>query len=126
MGSMYADKHGMTVACLRIGTFRNPDRPDNARHLLTWISHRDMAHLVERCIEAPDYHFAILYGISNNTRARWDNSKAAHIGYRPQDDSEMYAAEIFARGTEEDPLATQFHGGFYIPLDFSGDPSKIP
>ena len=38
----------------------------------------------------------------------------------------MYAAEIFARGTEEDPLATQFHGGFYIPLDFSGDPSKIP
>ncbi len=38
LGHMYADKHGMEVACLRIGTFR--DRPVERRHLSTWISLR--------------------------------------------------------------------------------------
>lgn len=126
IGSMYADKHGLTVACLRIGTFRNPDRPEEPRHLMTWLSHRDMVHLAERCIEAPDYHFAIIYGISNNTRAKWRNDKVAHIGFRPQDDAEKFASEVLARGASEDPLAKQFHGGFFVPMDFTGDVSKIP
>jgi uronate dehydrogenase len=126
IGSMYADKHGMTVACLRIGTFKNPDCPDSERHLMTWISHRDLVHLVKRCIEAPDYHFAIVYGLSKNTRGRWDNSKVAQLGYRPQDDAETYAAQILGSAAAEDPLAKQFHGGFYVPVDFTGDASKIP
>jgi uronate dehydrogenase len=113
IGSMYANKHGMTVACLRIGTFKNSDCPDSERHLMTWISHRDLVHLAERCIEASDYHFAIVYGLSKNTRGRWDNSKVAHLGYRPQDDAETYAAQIFGSAAPEDPLAKQFHGGFY-------------
>jgi uronate dehydrogenase len=125
IGSMYADKHGMTVACLRIGTFKEPDRPEEPRHLMTWISHRDLVHLVERCIEAPDYHFAIVYGASNNTQSRWDNSKVAHLGFRPQDNAEDYANEIAASGKIEDPLAKQFHGGFYVPIDFTGDAGKI-
>jgi uronate dehydrogenase len=82
--------------------------------------------LVERCIEAPDYHFAIVYGVSNNKRSIWDNSQVAYIGYRPQDDAERYADEIASRGVQENPLAKQFHGGFYVPMDFSGDPDKIP
>ena len=57
LGRLYADKHGMSVACLRIGTFRTPDRPIDARGLLTWISHRDMVQLTRRCIDYPDYHF---------------------------------------------------------------------
>jgi uronate dehydrogenase len=126
IGSMYADKHGMTVACLRIGTFREPDRPEEPRHLMTWISHRDLVHLVTRCIEAPDYHFAIVYGASNNTRSRWDNAKVAHLGFRPQDNAEDYAQEIAASGKAEDPLAKQFHGGFYVPIGFTGEVEKIP
>lgn len=54
LGRLYADKYGLSVACLRIGTFCNPDQPDNARQLLTWISHRDMVPLVDRCIDQPD------------------------------------------------------------------------
>jgi len=125
LGRYYADKHGLSVACMRIGTFRNPDRPDNARQLLSWISHRDMAQLAERCIDYPDYHFVVIYGVSNNLRSRWDNTNAKFLGYRPQDDSEIYAAEILARGEVEDPIAAQFHGGFYAPMEFDGDPSKI-
>jgi len=125
VGRLYADKYGLSVACLRIGTFRNPDRPNDARQLLTWISHRDMVQLVRRCIDHPDYHFVIVYGVSNNLRGRWDNTNAKFLGYRPEDDSEKFAAEILAKGEEENEIAAQFHGGFYTPMEFAGDPSRI-
>jgi len=125
LGRLYADKYGLSVACLRIGTFRIPDRPDDARQLLTWISHRDMAQLVRRCIDYPDYHFVIVYGVSNNLRSRWDNTNVEYLGYRPEDDSEIYAAEILAQGKQENPIAARFHGGFYCPMEFAGDLTKI-
>jgi uronate dehydrogenase len=126
IGSMYAYKHGLTVACLRIGTFKFPDRPDNVRHLSTWISHRDMVHLIERCIEAPDYRYVLAYGVSNNTRRFWDNAGASALGYQPVDDAEQWAAEILARDDDEDPLAKPFHGGPYVPPGFTGNEGDIP
>ncbi len=57
LGRLYADKYGLSVACMRIGTFVNPDRPREARQLLTWISHRDMVQLVRRCIDSPALSF---------------------------------------------------------------------
>jgi uronate dehydrogenase len=125
VGRLYADKYGLSVACMRIGTFRNPDRPAEARQLLTWISHRDMVQLVRRCIDHPDYHFLIIYGVSNNLRSRWDNTNVKFLGYRPEDDSEVFASEILAKGDKEDPIAAQFHGGFYCPMEFVGDPSRV-
>jgi len=125
LGRLYADKYGLSVACLRIGTFVTPDRPRDARQLLTWISHRDMVQLVRRCIDHPHYHFVVVYGVSNNLRSRWDNTNAKFLGYRPQDDSEEFAAEIVARGEKENAIAAQFHGGFYTPMEFSGDADAI-
>ena len=125
LGRLYADKHGMSVACLRIGSFLVPDRPTEARQLLTWISHRDMVQLVRRCIDHPHYHFAVVYGVSNNLRGRWDNSNVKFLGYRPQDDSEVFATEILAQGRKENEIAAQFHGGFYCPMEFTGDPTEI-
>lgn len=125
LGRMYADKYGMSVACLRIGTFRTPDRPSEARQLLTWLSHRDMAQLARRCIEHASYHFVVVYGVSNNLRNRWDNSDVKFLGYQPQDDSEVFAAEILAKDIPEDPIAAQFHGGFYCPLEFVGTTERI-
>jgi uronate dehydrogenase len=125
VGRLYADKHGLSVACLRIGTFRNPDRPDNARQLLTWISHRDMVQLVRRCIDHPDYHFVTVYGVSNNLRSRWDNTNIKFLGYRPEDDSEVFAPEILAKGEKENEISAQFHGGFYCPIEFDGDTTRI-
>jgi uronate dehydrogenase len=125
VGRLYADKYGLSVACLRIGTFRTPDRPIEARQLLTWISHRDMVQLVRRCIDYPDYHYVTVYGVSNNLRSRWDNTNVKFLGYRPQDDSEAFAAEILAKGVKEDDIAAQFHGGFYCPMEFAGDASQI-
>jgi uronate dehydrogenase len=125
LGRLYADKYGLSVACLRIGTFRTPDRPAEARQLLTWISHRDMVQLARRCIDYPNYHFVTVYGVSNNLRSRWDNTNVKFLGYRPEDDSEVFAAEILALGAKENEIAAQFHGGFYCPMEFAGDTSQI-
>ena len=125
LGRMYADKYGLSVACLRIGSFLRPDRPAEARQLLTWISHRDMTELTRCCIEHESYHFEVLYGVSNNLRNRWDNSNAKHIGYQPQDDSEQFAEEILAQNIPEDSIAAQFHGGFYCPMGFVGSTDRI-
>jgi uronate dehydrogenase len=58
-------------------------------------------------------------------RSRWDNTNVKFLGYRPQDDSEVFAAEILAAGVKEDEIAAQFHGGFYCPMEFAGDTSRI-
>ncbi len=125
LGRLYADKHGMSVACLRIGTFRTPDCPSEPRQLLSWVSHRDLAQLVQRCIDHPKYHFLVAYGVSNNRRSRWSNKGINFLGYAPQDDSEVFAEEILAKGLVEDPLAAPFHGGFYCPIEFDGDVDAI-
>ena len=122
LGRLYADKHGLSVACLRIGSFRA--RPQNARELRTWISHRDTVQLVRRCIDAPSFHFIVVYGVSANTRNEWRDEAAQLIGYRPQDNAEVYAAELESK-TEAAGPASDFHGGQYCAQEFDGDPSRI-
>lgn len=123
LGRLYADKHGLSVACLRIGSFR--PRPESARQLATWISPRDLTQLVRRCIEAPDYRYLVIYGVSNNPRSRWRNPHAALIGYAPEDSAETYAPSI--RPAPENPRdpGTVFHGGEFCALEFTGDAESI-
>ena len=123
LGRLYADKHGLSVACMRIGSFQ--PRPQDERQLSTWISPRDTVELVCCCIEAPEYHFLIVYGVSNNRDRRWFDTASRTIGYAPQDDAEAFAAEIRARGEKPDPIAARFHGGPYCSMEFSGDVAKI-
>jgi uronate dehydrogenase len=122
VGRLYADKHGLSVACLRIGSFR--DAPKNARELRTWISHRDTVQLVRRCIDAPAFHFIVVYGVSANTRNPWHDKTAQRIGYRPEDNAEKYAAELEGKTYPPGP-ARDFHGGDPCASEFSGDASKI-
>ena len=124
-GRFYADKYGLSVACLRIGSFRPTNRPADVRQLQTWISHRDMLQLTRRCIDHPSYHFLIVYGVSNNERCRWNNANVEFLGYRPEDDAEAFAPLIFAEGGKEDDIAAQFHGGPQCRIEFAGDSSQI-
>jgi uronate dehydrogenase len=123
LGRMYADKYGLEVACLRIGSFRA--RPGDARQLATWISHRDMVELARCCIEAAAFHFLVLYGVSNNTRSRWTNPDAPRIGYRPVDNAEQYAAELATKSPPAGDPAADFHGGPFCSLEFTGDARRI-
>jgi uronate dehydrogenase len=124
LGSLYADKHGMSVACLRIGTFRTPDRPTAPRHLRTWVSHRDLAQLVDRCIAHPGYRFLVAYGVSANRRSRWSNADVDFLGYRPEDDAEVFADAIEGSGAVEDPDEARFHGGSFCTLEHTADLSR--
>ena len=123
LGRYYADKFGMSVACIRIGVCRT--RPEDVRHLSIWISEEDMTRLISCAIEAPAYHYLLLYGISANTRFFWTNPDAAKIGYMPQDNAENYAAELTAKQKPDEPTSALFQGGYYCPLEFTGDVSKI-
>jgi uronate dehydrogenase len=123
VGRMFADKHGMTVACLRIGAFQQ--RPRDRRQMHVWLSPRDAVQLAGCCIDAPDYHFVVVYGVSNNVRNRYRNAGVEFLGYRPQDNSEDYAAEIEQTPDTEGAISRQFHGGPYPEMDFDGDPAKI-
>lgn len=121
LGRLYADKHGIDVACLRIGSFR--ERPESARQLATWISPRDLVSLVRCCIEASSYHFIVLYGVSGNARSRWSDDASRLVGYVPEDN-----AETFANAFREPPpgeLASLFHGGETCSQEFTGDPDAI-
>jgi uronate dehydrogenase len=91
-GRYYAEAHGLSVICLRIGTVMGRDRPTRPRHFATLISHRDLVRLVRCCLEAPpSLGYAVLYGVSANTWRIWDLDEArAAIGFEPVDDAEQW------------------------------------
>jgi uronate dehydrogenase len=113
LGRLYVDRYGMQVACLRVGTCI--ERPSVVRHLSTWLSPGDVVRLVHACLAAPELDYAVLYGISRNTRRWWDIEPARRLGYEPQDDSEVYAEEVLAANGElaEDDPEYAFIGGSY-------------
>ncbi|MFC6087003.1 NAD-dependent epimerase/dehydratase family protein [Sphaerisporangium aureirubrum] len=92
LGRFYADRYGLRVAALRIGSFRS--RPTVPRALSTWLSPGDMVRLTHACLTAPDLTYAIVWGVSANTRNWWDHTAGRALGYEPQDDAEVYAAEL--------------------------------
>ncbi|CAB3737332.1 NAD-dependent epimerase/dehydratase family protein [Paraburkholderia rhynchosiae] len=125
LGRLYADKHGMSVASLRIGSYRPDDVPSHPRQLMTFISKRDMVQLVKRCIDHPDFHYVDVYGISANTDARWDNSHADFLGYEPQDNANDHAEAVRALNIIESDVEKRFHGGFLTAIEFDGDLDRI-
>lgn len=114
LGSLYVDKYGLEIACLRIGT-AIPE-PREPRHLSTWLSYPDLLQLIEACLVAPKLTFAVLYGASANDRGWWDNSLNAHIGFKPKDNAEKFAAKILAGGDKRDPNdpAVKYQGGTFV------------
>jgi uronate dehydrogenase len=99
----------------------------NTRALGSWLSYDDLIQLVTRSIDTPICGFSIIYGVSNNDRAPVDNSKAAFIGYRPKDNAEQFAKEVFANATSMDPQNPNHmcHGGPFagVELGYSGTAS---
>ena len=102
--SFYVDRHELAAVVLRIGSFAG--RPRSRRHLSTWLSPGDAARLVDASATAdlvPLQNYAVVWGISNNTRGWWDLGPGRDIGYHPRDDAEDFAPEIEAEPeTEQD------------------------
>jgi len=125
LGSLYADKYGMGVFCMRIGNV-NP-APIDKRRLSIWFSPRDLAQLVTIGIEHPEIRFEIVYGVSGNTRSWYDNTNAYRLGYKPQDDAEVFAQEILAREKPGgDPRAEMHQGGTFCVAEQVPNPAPLP
>jgi len=123
LGSLYSDKYGMQVFCIRIGNV-NP-APVDKRRLSLWLSPRDLAQLVKIGVDHPDIRFEIVYGVSGNKRSWYDNSNAERLGYKPQDDSEPYAAEVLAKEKPPaDSLSELYQGGTFVAAEIGGDPNR--
>lgn len=92
--SLYADRHGLDAVACRIGSFL--DRPTSRRALSTWLSPDDCVRMCHAALTCPSPGFAVLYGVSANTRGWWDLEPGRALGYLPQDDAEQFAAEVEA------------------------------
>ena len=97
---LYADRHAVDAIVCRIGSFL--DEPTTRRALSTWLSPDDCVRMVEAALTAPAPGYAVLYGISANTRAWWDLEPGRRLGYEPQDDAEAFAAGIADRPEDDD------------------------
>lgn len=107
MGRYFVEKFGLKVYCLRIGSVLADDDPRSEsirsgagpfwlppmtpeerlrRYAATWLSHADLARLVDACLRAEQIDFGIYYGVSDNPYRFWtlDNAKA-ELGYWPED-----------------------------------------
>jgi uronate dehydrogenase len=109
----YVDRYGMQIACLRIGTFEQ--RPSHPRALATWLSPDDCARLVDACLRAPELDYALVWGVSANTRRTWSLDAGRALGYEPREDAEAYADEV--EGT--DPI--ELVGGQFTTPEYGID-----
>lgn len=121
LSQYYALKHGIRGFAMRIGSCI--EKPVNARMLSTWQSYGDFARLVTVGLEA-DYRYEIVYGVSRNTRSYWDNANAYRLGYDPQDNAEIHAAELEGKLLGH-ALDDELQGGQYVSPDYTGNPEWI-
>ena len=123
LGRFHHDEHGMSVVCVRIGNLTKDHPPrEYERGQAMWLSHRDCAHLFDRCLQA-DYGYEIVYGISNNDRRYYSIERAREaLGYDPADNSADYTFEGKPKDEDGEDDATDEPAGGDADLD--GDPAE--
>jgi len=116
LASMYWDKRGLESVCLRILSCAQVTNP---RAVGSWLSYDDLIQLVEKSVSTPVTGFTVAYGVSNNDRAPVDNSNASHLGYKPKDNAEQFADEVYANSPPLDPqdIGDYCHGGPFASVE---------
>ncbi|WP_433430106.1 NAD-dependent epimerase/dehydratase family protein [Nonomuraea sp. CA-141351] len=113
LGRLYADKFGLQVVCLRIGSLEPV--PSEPRHLATWLSPYDCAGFVWAALTRPGLTFTAAYAVSANARRFWELDD--RLGYRPRDDAEAYVRQI--PGADGYFAGDQLQGGDYATADYT-------
>jgi uronate dehydrogenase len=112
LGSMYADRYGMDVTCIRIMTCHT--EPSTKRMLASWLSPDDAGRVVEACLTTDETGFHIIYGVSANTRAWYSQEEARKLGYFAADNAETLYGEKLGDGPRE------YNDLVYIGAYFTG------
>ena len=123
LSRLYADKFNIKSMCIRIGSCLK--KPEDRRHLSTWISYADLAQLVDIGIKHKSLHHEIVYGASKNKRSWWNNSKAYKLGYRPKDSADRFNINLLSKNEYKDQMALLFQGGVFTSANFKGNIKKI-
>ncbi len=124
VASLYAYKHGIGSLVIRIGNVG--DRPLDTRRLSIWLKTEDLVKLIRIGLEKPDLLFEVVYGMSDNKRAWWDNSNAVSLGYQPEGKSEEFAeAVLAAEKPSTDAVASYYQGGPFCSDAFDADFERL-
>lgn len=121
VAQMYWDRWGIETLSLRIGSAYA--YPKDRRMLSTWQSYDDLERAIVAGLTAPILGHTIMYGVSDNQSGWWDNRHARHVGYLPQDSSDVFRAEVEARQPVIDrhnPVAL-YQGGAFVTVAPHGD-----
>lgn len=113
LAQLYWDRFGIETVSVRIGS--SFAAPRDRRMLATWMSFDDTERLIVAALTAPVVGHSVIYGMSDNATTWWDNTSARHIGYRPQDSSDVFRAEVEARQQTvdlSDPAVLRQGGAF--------------
>lgn len=121
LASLYWDKFGLESVCLRICSCF--PEPADRRMLWSWLSFGDCVRLTAAALTAPRVGFSVVYGTSDNAAAAVSNAHAGHIGFRPQDSADRFAAAVLARTERPDPhaVATRVVGGSFAATPHPDD-----
>ena len=92
LGSLYADRYGMTVVSARI--LHAAATPVAGFDLTAWLSPGDAARLVLAALTTAEVGHHVVWGVSHNTRRTVDLAPGEVIGFHPQDDAELWADEL--------------------------------
>ena len=119
LASLYSDKYDIKTMSIRIGSVL--PQPTDERFLSTWISFRDLVHLVDIGLKSSKLHCSVVYGISKNKRSWWKNNSAYKLGYKPKDNAEKFIKNSISKNERKDPIALKFHGGVFTSDKFKGN-----
>ncbi len=106
LGRLYADKFGLDVVCVRIGSFERA--PTESRHLSTWLSPADAlaALLAAMGTDRIENRYAVFYAVSANRHRWWDLGAGRRLGFDPVDDAADERPDLVA--VTDGPQAGRF------------------
>ncbi|MGO9545088.1 MAG: NAD-dependent epimerase/dehydratase family protein [Rhodomicrobium sp.] len=125
LGALYAYKYGLGVFCIRIGNVSGA--PADERRLAIWLKPEDLVSLLRIGLEREGLVYEVVYGVSDNARGWWDNSRASELGYQPEGHSEDFANQALAAqaGLPSDEIGDLFQGGSFCSLEFEAPLSRV-
>ncbi len=113
LSRLYFDRYGIETVCLRIGS--SFPQPKDRRMLSTFLSYDDLTELVRCSLFTPCVGHTIVFGMSDNSSKWWDNSKAAHLGFKPRDSADRDRERIESLPPlAPDDAASIYQGGSFI------------
>lgn len=119
LGRLYADKHALQIACIRIG--RVSLTPQGEADRAIWCSPNDLVRLIRIAVEITPLHFETVYGVSANRARWWSDWGARRVGYEPRDDAENYSVETNPRKD----VGALVQGAEFAARGFSGDTARF-